>query len=163
MRYRRYKQTPQYGVGLIEVVVGVAVVVIVLLGLVGAYVTFVRTARHNTELLKATYLLQEGIEAVRIIRDNGWSNIDALANTTTYYLAFDEGTWVATTTPEVIGSFTRSILLSEVRRNNATFDIEPTGNLDDRSRALSVTVSWESTDGPRAETLEAYITKFIEA
>jgi Tfp pilus assembly protein PilV len=158
MRHTRH----QHGVGLIEVVIGVAVVIVVLLGLVGAYVTFVRVARHNTELLKADYLLEEGVEAVRLIRDDGWANINTLATDTTYYLAFSGGRWTPTTTPEVIDRFSRSISFADVYRNNATFDIEPMGNLDDGSRELTVTVSWEGTSGTETETLKAYVTKFVE-
>ena len=78
------------GLGLIEIVVGTAIISLSLVGLVTAFNVFIRTGLSNTNKIQATYIMEEGLEAVRYLRDAGYSaNISSLTSGTSYYLLFD--------------------------------------------------------------------------
>jgi len=60
------------GFTLTEVMIGMMILTIAIVAASNLLVSLVRTNRINTETLQAYYLSQEGIEAVRNIRDTNW-------------------------------------------------------------------------------------------
>jgi len=97
---------------LIEVILAVALLAIfasslsVYLNNQLAYMT------RGQSALEAIYLAQEGLEASRSIRDTGWENLA----TGTHGLLYD-GTWSFSDTQELIGIFTRTILVEDINEN----------------------------------------------
>src|SRR3989338_6008984 len=78
---------------LVEVMVAVSIIAVSIMAVMAVAeksVFLSRQALHGTE---AAFLLEEGAEAVRVLRDNGWSNISALSPATAYYPLFSDGTW----------------------------------------------------------------------
>src|ERR1035437_1304931 len=93
----------QKGSGLVEILVAVFVFSIVLSSLITASNMYLSGASDNLKSAKAAYLAQEGIEALKIIRDTNWTTISALTDNANYYLYFDtssttNNTWKATST-----------------------------------------------------------------
>src|SRR3989338_4561359 len=87
------------GVSLVEVVVATALLFLALTGLVTAYNMFVRVGVTTMKTIQATYLLEEGVEAVASIRDFGWtSNIAGLIAGNNYFLFWNGSRWLSTTT-----------------------------------------------------------------
>ena len=107
------------GMGLVEILVAVFIFSVVLGALITINNFYLSNSSKNIKLTKATYLAEEGIEAVRIIRDNSWSNISSLSNSVDYYLSFNiaSSTWEATTSPSSIDSYIRKFNLLEVERD----------------------------------------------
>jgi type II secretory pathway pseudopilin PulG len=142
---QRARNTNQ-GFTSLEVVIGVSIAATVLIFAMYTINSFINSARDVTEKTQALYLAEEGLELVRFIRDENWSNISALPVSTTRYLAIATSTISATTTPEVLGAFTRSFQMENVYRNTTTDDIvaSTTGGsvADTGSKYVRMTVSW---------------------
>src|SRR3989338_3942837 len=71
---------------LVEVVIGSSLILLALTGLITAYVFYFRAGLNNTAELQAAFLLQEGAEAVTLMRDEAWGNISSLSHETPYFL-----------------------------------------------------------------------------
>jgi len=140
------------GMGLIEVLVGATVVSLILLSVVGVLQLYLVASRNNVERVQASYILEEGVEAIRFLRDEGWSaNIDMLSIDTEYGLSFDavNNVWEATTTQVEVNGFKRVFMLSEVYRKNSDSDIVASSSafastLDINTKKALVTVLWGS-------------------
>ena len=158
-----YKKTSQ-GFALVEAMVACAIIVISTFALVSAAqkgITLSNLTLHQTQ---ASYLLEEGAEATKTIRDAGWSNVSGLSGT--YYLSYSNttNTWsLSTTAPAnptnpIDGLFTRSVVFSAVNRDNTTKDIVTSGGtLDANTKKVTITVSWPSSSGTQSKSLSLYI------
>ena len=90
---------------LIEVLVAGAIIAASIGAVIGAYTLFLKDSFQNTPNIQATLLAEEGIEAVKTMRDSGWNaNIKNLTLGTSYYLSFNTTTnlWSSTTTSSSI-------------------------------------------------------------
>lgn len=158
------------GSGLVEILVAVFVFSIVLSSLITVSNMYLSGASENLRSAKGAYLAQEGIEAVKIIRDGGWNNISSLSNDTNYYLYFDTSSstnniWKATTTASVIDSFfIRMFKAYPVYRNvdgDSTTTIIAGYNLDINTKKITTFVSWPSKNSTTTKTLSTYIANII--
>lgn len=112
------------GISLVEIVIGTALILLSLTGLTTAYSFYLKAGLKNTDTLKAAFLLQEGVEAATLIRDDNWSAFVSLSTGTPYYLSWANSKWNTTTTPLIIdGVFRRTISFSDVYRRNTDKDI----------------------------------------
>ena len=108
MRHFDQRNISQSGFGLVEALVGFAIVVIVLVGFVSAFQTYLSVQSLNTEKIQAAYILEEGVELTRYLRDESFStNIETLSVDTPYYVYMSTSTVIATTTATTTGTFTR--------------------------------------------------------
>lgn len=148
----------QAGFFLIEVVVAASVIAAVLMLLLGSIQNSVDVSARSLERTQASYLLEEGSEAVKAIRDNGWSTISALTNGTTYYLSWSGSAWSLTTTASTIGEFTRRVTFASVSRDTNDDIVTTGGTTDSGTRAVTVTVSWTVASGTKSESISFYIT-----
>lgn len=132
------------GFGLLEIVIGVAIISVTLFSLAAVAHIALKVARESIRKSQAAFLMEEGVEVMKLMRDAGWSaNISTLTAGTNYYLYLDAGTtWRSTATPLVIdGIFTRTVRLDNVYRD-ANNDIATTGTLDGNIKKVTVSVSW---------------------
>mgnify|MGYP003352144337 CR=1 FL=1 len=146
------------GFGLIEIIIGAAIVSLGVLAIVNSFNTYTQYALNNQYNIQTAYLLEEGIEVMRFFRSGGWSTqIAPLSTTTTYYLVFTNGTWATTTVPQYIdGKLLRSITVSDVKRN-ASDKIDPAGTYDPYTKLITVTVAQYIRSATTTKTLSAYI------
>lgn len=153
------------GIALIEIIVGVAIIASSFLSLGSIAHVSVRLADVGTERLQAVFLMSEGIEAVRTMRDRGWTmNIALLGTSTVYYLVFDaaQNQWSTTTTPQVVDVvFTRSFTLGEVRRAANADIVSSGGTVDSDTRKVSAKVSWSNRGRAHEESISTYITDLL--
>lgn len=160
--------TNQKGFGLVEIVVASAIVSVSLFALIGASQASFKAVDDSLMRRRAEFLAEEGIEAVKILRDSGWAaNIDPLTSGTTYYPSFNSSTntWaLITTNPGAVdGIFTRTITFSDVYRKNSDQDIVDVAapdpkTLDPGTLLVVSTASWE---GKEAE-IRTYITNIFQ-
>jgi type II secretory pathway pseudopilin PulG len=150
------------GAGLMEVIIGVSLILITLVGLVTTYNLFLEAALRNTEVLQANFLIEEGIEATRALRDADWdSNIATLNQGTDYDVEESGGSWQISTNPSLIdGKFYRAVTVEDVYRD-ANDDIAPSGTLDSNIKLFIVTVSWLEGSATSTRSLSAYLTKLF--
>ena len=156
------------GSGLVEILVAVFVFSVILSSLIFTSSAYLSGAGDNLKSAKGAYIAQEGIEAVKIIRDTNWNTISALTDNTNYYLYFDtssttNNTWKATSTVSyatVDSNFTRSFKLNSVYRD-ANGRIQSSGTLDNNTEKVTVSVSWISKATTTIKTLSTYITNLL--
>jgi type II secretory pathway pseudopilin PulG len=145
-----YKFSPKIckGITSIEVVIGVSIASVVLIYAAHTVSLFINTARDVTLKTQAVHLAEEALELTRFIRDEQWTNISGLSTGSTHYLAVSGTTITTTTTPEVIGVFTRSFRVENVYRDTTTDDVvaSTTGGsvADTDSKYITATVVWGS-------------------
>jgi Tfp pilus assembly protein PilV len=146
------------GFGLLEVVIGVAIISITLFGLMAVSRTALRIVDGAAQNVQAGFLLEEGVEAIKIMRDSGWSaNISTLSAGAPHYFNFDGSTWRATTSNIFIdGVFERSFIIENVYRDGDD-DIAASGTLDQDTKKISVSVSWNKRTGTTTKTISTYI------
>ncbi len=152
------KSSYKKGFGLVEVVIAAAIISVVIGAVITAASSFLTTSIRNTSDVKTGYLLEEGVEALKIMRDASFSaHIDTLSDNTPYYVYWTGSTWRATTSTSTIDSiFYRTISLSSVYRNGSD-DISSSGTLDEGMRKATVTVAWFDTSR-KATTTKSLVT-----
>ncbi len=157
------KHIRQRGVSLAEVVVAAAIVAIVSLSLISAFILHLRAGLAVPERIQSTLLVEEGIEALKFLRDGSWdTNIAPLALDTTYYFYATSTTYEATTTEQVsLNKFYRTFVLSAVLRNSDGIIVDTGGTVDDGSRRIDVSVSWLTQNGTTTKTFTTYLTNLF--
>ena len=116
--------TARAGFGLVEVVIGTAIISITIVGMLAAFNLFLRASLGHTARAQASFLAEEGLEATRFIRDAGWTNVTNLATGTPYYLTMSGSAWAASVTATTsLGSFSRTVTLGDVYRRMSDHDI----------------------------------------
>lgn len=153
------------GMSLVEVLVAAAIIVASVVSIMGAYAGLTSLSLKNTPKLQAAMLLAEGAEALRIMKESGWStNIGNLTNGTTYRFTWDnsESRWKSTTTVSLIdGMFDRTFVLSAVNRDATTFDpVTSGGTLDSNTKKAVIQVSWSDGTSTTTKSVETYIYNF---
>lgn len=143
------------GFGLIEVIVASAIISTLLLGTTWVARISFRMVSESSLRSRANFLLEEGIEVVRILRDTSWSSyITPLAINTVYYPVFSGLSWsLSTSSPGLIdGLFERQIVFGDVYRRNSDDDIVDINAPDPKTkdagtRHVSTRVLWRNAVG----------------
>ncbi len=143
----------------VEILIAVSIITVSVLATMFVAQKSIHVSRQAFHSAQAAFLLEEGAEAVRIVRDNAWSNVSGLVNGTTYYPTFSAGTWtLSTTTSNIVGIFNRSVTVDGVNRDNTTKDIVSSGGVSDTgTRLVTVTVSWQEGSTTVSKSLQFYI------
>jgi Tfp pilus assembly protein PilV len=149
------------GFMIVELLVAVSIVTVSILAAMAVSQKSIYVSRQAFHTTQAAFLLEEGAEATRIVRDNGWANISGLAVSTNYYPTFSGGTWTLSTTANTIGIFTRTVSLAAVNRDATTQDIASAGTNDPGTRLVTVTVSWAEGGTTITKTLQFYISNLF--
>lgn len=144
---------------MVEVLVAISIITVSILSAMSVSQKSVFLFRQAFHTNQATFLLEEGAEVVRIVRDNAWSNISSLSPGTNYYTKFSGDTWTLTTVANdgVVGIFTRKVVLSNVNRDNVTKDIASVGTDDPATKLVTLTLSWPEGGTTVTKILEFYI------
>lgn len=152
----------QKGFGLIEVMVGAGIITVAILALFASYNIYLSYAFTNQNNVRAASLLEEGVEAVKLLRDSSWtSKIATLSSGTTYYLYWDNtnSIWTATTTvqPYIDSIFNRTFTVASVNRDGNN-DIAASGTADSGTKLITVNVTYKSGHSTTTSTVSTYIT-----
>jgi len=142
---------------MIEVLVSLSIIVVSILAAMSVTERSIAVSRQTLHITQASFLLEEGAEIVRILRDDEWSNISNLSVDTSYYPIFTNGDWSLSVTSTTVENFTRTVVVSNVNRDATTSDIAPSGVNDPLTRLVTVTVSWNEGSQARSKTLQFYI------
>lgn len=148
MAMTNHKNKFQKGFGLIEILVVIFLVVVGMASLLGFTTLSLKISSLNKQTAQANSLAMETIEAVRNFRDGtdwsvdglGFLNID-----TNYHLqqTLDiPSKWQFVTGEESINGFTRKVVLGQVLRDPASDNIATSGDVDPKTKKVTVTVSW---------------------
>ena len=142
---------------MVEVVVATSIILVSVLAAMSVAQKSIYVSRESLHMTQSAYLLEEGAEVVRILRDNAWINISSLTVGTNYYPTFSGGTWILSTGANTIGIFTRKVTIASVNRNGNQ-DISTTGTNDTGTKLITITVSWLEGGNIINKILQFYIT-----
>lgn len=136
----------QSGMSLVEALLAVAIFAVITTGVIGAIVYGQESSAVAGARERATKIAEEGIEAVRNIRDSGYSNLPVDG---TYGLAISGGVWTLSGTSDTTDIFTRTVTLATV---------------DSRTRNVTVNVTWTQTiQRPGSISVNTYLTNWVTA
>lgn len=117
--FNKFLYKTNKGMGLLEVVFSLGIVMIILTGLISSFQFFLKASFLNTEKIQSTFILEEALEVVRFKRDEGFSNITAFTTDTPYYFYRENNSWLSTTTATTTSGFTRTITFYDTYRRNS--------------------------------------------
>lgn len=148
---------------MLELVVGVSIISITLFGITASVQLAMKAAQQNTKSIKANFLAEEGLEAVKTMRDNGWAaNIAPLAAGTDYYLLYNGVKWATTTINIFVdGKFERRLRITSVYRD-ANGNIASSGSADNGTKKITIYVAWPARGGTTTAQMSAYITNIFK-
>ena len=128
------------GFSLVELIIAIGVFAIVGSGvfyvITNTYSNYYGTGDRQT----VTEFAQEGVEAVRAIRDNSWQDIEDEIDNTNGVSKDANNYWQFSGGSDSLGSLTRTIDITEVYRDGSG-DIAETGTLDTDTVKAVITVS----------------------
>ncbi|KKP56223.1 MAG: hypothetical protein UR80_C0027G0004 [Parcubacteria group bacterium GW2011_GWB1_35_5] len=159
----RAKRDTKCGFSLVEMVIMISVATFSILIIWKIYTAFIKVSVSNPSLFQASFLAEEGIEAVKFMRDDSWtSNIAPLSSGASYILAFDNVAWEATTTLTLIDNqFDRRVVFEDVNRDGAG-DIAISGSPDLNTKKVTITVSWRKDTGTTTREITTYVSNIFD-
>lgn len=89
----------------------------------------------------ATTLTKEAYDALRIVREQGWSSVSTNGR---YYPVVVNNTWTLATGSAVIGGFTRFVDIMDVYRDSNGNFATSSGTVDPSTKKIVITVSWDT-------------------
>jgi len=154
---RKYKSF-----SLIEIILAIAIFMILAVTGITTILHSFSVNKLGEEQTNADLYAQEGLEAVRSIKNQGWSNISA--DVQTKGLQSSNGYWEFNGTGDSKDKYTRTILISSVNRDGSGNIIESGGSVDPDTLKVTSAVSWNFS-GPRNDvvTYSTYLTNFRKA
>lgn len=142
---------------MVEVLVAISIITVAISVSMSVAQKSIHLSRQAFHTNQAAFLLEEGAEAVRVMRDDAWSNISSLVAGTIYYPTFVGETWTLSITPNTVGIFTRTAVITSVNRDDSTQDIASVGTDDPKTKLITLTVSWPEGGTTVIKTLKFYI------
>jgi len=153
--------TQQKGFGVVEIVIGSALISIVMFGLAASFQVALKLSRDTVHKTQAQFLLEEGLEAARLMRDDTWENIGGMATGTPYHLVFSGGSFATSTTPLLIdGTYDRTLTVSDVYRDGND-DIAGAGTIDTGTKKITISVGWRSGSATTTKQAESYLSQIF--
>lgn len=125
---------------MVEAIVALGIAIVIITGLVVLAIGAVRTATLTRNRSLAVQYAQEGIEALRSIRDRDYTLLPTSGGP--YRVVWTGSEWDTAAGTETIGSFTRSFSASEPTSGKLQFDL---------------TVSWSDSAGSHNVDLTTFL------
>jgi hypothetical protein len=136
------------GQSILEIVIALGVFLVFASAMISVIIGGFSLNERDGQYLVADNLAQEGVEAVRSIRNRSWLEL----NYNRSAVEINTGQWRLSgeDTTEQIGNFTRIIDFSPVYRDVGGNIVEPTdpgATLDANSKLVLVTIGWQTREG----------------
>ena len=152
------------GISIVEVVIASAIISLSMISITNVYGNFLTLSLANTEKVQAVFLLDEGVEAIKTMRNYSWSSVASSTLATTYYLTWQNSRWQSTTTPNSIDNkFIRTFTVSNVFRDASTLNIVNNGGvLNNDSKVINLNVSWNYKGATSNKQISFYVFNLYE-
>ncbi len=153
------KNKKQKGFMMVELIVISAVLSIIVIAASYVAKKSIEVSSRTIHTMEASFLLEEGVEVMRILRDSNFDNVDpAIEGSSNQYLTLVSNTWSLVDAPQTNGIFTRIINIYPVYRDATTSDIVTSvGVLDTGTSKITVTVSWSEGTTTLSKSLTFYL------
>ncbi|MFC1757007.1 hypothetical protein ACFLZC_02545 [Patescibacteria group bacterium] len=147
------------GFTILEVVLGVSIIAISMFSLMTVLNMSFQLMEESTRGIQASFLLEEGLESIRTLRDTSWDdNITTLSSDNAYYLVFSGGIWSSTSSNVFIDDiFDRSFVVNDVYRDSNDDIVNSGGSLDESTKKFTVSVSWSTKNGTTTKSISAFL------
>lgn len=148
---------------MVELIIAISLAAIILVGMTQIVAVAVETTERERRTIEALNLAEEGIEALRVMRDDSWSaNIQPLTNGANYYLVVSGNTWLATDVNPglLLNRYERTFRFSEVFRDSND-NISISGTSDPNTKKVTLTVGWRERSATTTVVLDTYLTNFL--
>lgn len=129
------KSNPRSGFSILEPLLAASLIAFLVLGLMSALVYGRATVADNTARAKALFLAEEGLEAVRSIRTEGFSDLEQGV----YGLSGVASVWSLSSEPDALDGFERTIEIAD---------------MDDSSKSITASIEWSTEYGRSTVSLE---------
>jgi len=129
----------QTGQSLIELILVMALSVIIFPALLTGIVSSRQGKAQQAQRTQAVYLLNETADAVRSIREKGWT---AFAVNGTFHPEISGTSWVLATGSAVVNDFNQQVVIKDVNRDSAGAIVSSGGLLDPSSKKIDISISW---------------------
>ena len=151
------KRNLVWGFTIIEVLVACVIITTTTIALMSATSKGIELSNRALRQVQANMLMEEGVEAVKSIRDTSWATISGKSLNTNYYLSFS-GAWILGTTPvaQIDEIFTRKVVFSAVNRDSND-DIASFGTVDIGIKRVNVIVEWSTPSGINSKSITFYL------
>lgn len=128
------------GFSLVELIVALGIFGIVASGVLYVVINSYRNYYGVGDRQVVVRFAQEGMEAVKSIRDNSWQSFVAAADDNNHGVVKTNGLWQFSGTSNTLGALTRTIVINAVSRD-AGGNIDNGVNYDPNTKKVTVTVS----------------------
>ncbi|MEI7777604.1 MAG: hypothetical protein WCI52_03280 [bacterium] len=155
------------GFTILEVIIGASIMLLITTGILSSYVLYLQASGSNMESIQSAFILEEGVEGMRSIRDAGWTaNIVPLTTGETYYLSWNSGLsiWQTTTTATSTDGFVRKIILYPAYRDsnsNLVSSSTPGAIVDVGTRQMNISTTWSYNGSLNTKTIVTYISNIF--
>ncbi|MBT7553092.1 type II secretion system protein, partial [bacterium] len=152
-----FKNKSQAGFSLVELIVAIGVFAILASG-----VTYVVTNSYTNfygigDKQSIAEFAQEGLEAVRSIRENSWQYIENNVGSNLGIAKDGNRVWTFSGSSNTLGDLTRVIIISNASRDTDGNITEGVGNIDPLTKKVTVTISASGIDD---YVLNTYLTSW---
>ncbi|OGY24026.1 MAG: hypothetical protein A2Y57_02220 [Candidatus Woykebacteria bacterium RBG_13_40_7b] len=149
-----------HGQLLIELIIAFAVLSLILVAIVGGFISTREGRFSSSQAILAEGLLQEQIEALRSIKERGWNEVSI---NDIYHAEIDQNwQWVLKPGELDKGGFKTKITIDDSCRSDLTTIVDcPSGTKDPLTKKVSALVSWGSSSNDTVEKV-IYLTRYLK-
>ncbi|HSW96877.1 MAG TPA: hypothetical protein VLF89_03550 [Candidatus Saccharimonadales bacterium] len=145
------------GFSVLEIILAAALFMIFSIGMVSVVLQGFDANRLGSEETIANQYASEGIEAVRSIKNQGFSNIVNSAGTGV--VRSGSSVWAFSGTNNTFGKYTRVITVTDTQRDSSGNIVASGGTVDPNTKTVTATVSWNvSPTRNNSVVLTSYMT-----
>ncbi len=144
------------GQSLVELLVTIGIAAILVPALFSGFMTSRSGKAQLEQRIDATSILKQAVEAVRVTRENSWSNV---ATNGTYHPVINGTTWSLATGSATTNGYTTQVVVGDVYRNNGAI-VSNGGTLDTSTKKVTISVSW-GTPLPTAVSSTLYFARYV--
>lgn len=156
--FRKLNLKLQNGQSLVEILLTMGLAAIILPALLTGLVASRHGKAQQAQRTQAVYLLNETIDAVRSVREKGWTGF---AVNGTFHTAISGSNWTLVPGSTVSAGLTQQVTISDLSRDSNGAIATIGGTLDPSSKKVDVAISWGQ---PYLSTVSAtlFITRYLE-
>ncbi|HUD44123.1 MAG TPA: type II secretion system protein [Patescibacteria group bacterium] len=147
------------GQTLVELLLVIGLATIILPGLMVGLIASRGGRAQQDQQLQASTQIQQIQEAMRSIRESGWSNI---ATDGVYHPVVNGSIWTLASGSATLNGYTQQVTISDVYRDSNDNIVSTGGTLDPSTKLLTTTVSW-NTPYPSSLKSLMYLTRYLNS
>lgn len=160
----------QRGFTLVEAVMAITVFALGIVSVASLGSIAKSTSDLGKDTVVASNYLQEGLEAMRSLRDASWSNVGTDGNYRLVSQGASYPAWQLSSGTEAVDKFTRTVQIASVSREDTDSSgtitsgdkMVPNGGVfnDPDTKKITVTLTWKSGSRTVTKTLTEYLTNW---